>query len=242
MVENATGVLSFGAGVNSIALAILLVNEGWRGHIVFCDTECEWPDTYCYMTMFEHDWLRPRGLSITRLCRAPWQAKYDGGLIDYCKYAHVVPLQYPRWCTNEWKVDPQTRWRIANSVADAPMLGIAADEDHRMPAAIRPLVDRGIDRAGCERIITEAGLPLPRKSGCYICPFQRQSQWRELWQRYPQLFARAVALETNARHIDGRRVTLGMKPLVDLQHAFELQMPLFDDTEQQEYRPCICQL
>jgi hypothetical protein len=31
-------VLSFGGGVNSVALAILLVNEGWRGHIVFADT------------------------------------------------------------------------------------------------------------------------------------------------------------------------------------------------------------
>ncbi len=30
--------ISYGAGVNSTALAILLVNEGWRGDIVFVDT------------------------------------------------------------------------------------------------------------------------------------------------------------------------------------------------------------
>lgn len=39
-------IVSFGAGVNSTALAILLVNEGWRGPIVFADPGAEWPETY----------------------------------------------------------------------------------------------------------------------------------------------------------------------------------------------------
>jgi len=37
--------LSFGAGVNSTALAILLINEGWRGPIVFADPGCDRFDT-----------------------------------------------------------------------------------------------------------------------------------------------------------------------------------------------------
>lgn len=36
----ANELISFGAGVNSVAMTILLVNEGWRGPIVFCDTGC----------------------------------------------------------------------------------------------------------------------------------------------------------------------------------------------------------
>ena len=44
--------LSFGAGVNSTALAILAVNDGWRGEIVFADTGCENPETYCWMDYF----------------------------------------------------------------------------------------------------------------------------------------------------------------------------------------------
>ena len=35
-----TELLSFGGGVNSTALAILLINEDWRGPIVFADTGC----------------------------------------------------------------------------------------------------------------------------------------------------------------------------------------------------------
>jgi len=67
--------LSFGAGVNSTALAILLINRGWKGEIVFSDTGCEWPDTYCFMDYFENEWLRPHGLEIVRLKGMPWHRK-----------------------------------------------------------------------------------------------------------------------------------------------------------------------
>ena len=37
--------LSFGAGLNSVALAVLLANQGWNGPIVFADTGAEHPET-----------------------------------------------------------------------------------------------------------------------------------------------------------------------------------------------------
>jgi len=98
--------ISFGAGVNSVAMTILLVNKGWQGPIVFSDTGCEHPETYCYMDTFERDWLGPRGLEITRLKGLPWQTKKAGiTLIEYCEGANVIPLAAVRWCTSEWKVE-----------------------------------------------------------------------------------------------------------------------------------------
>ncbi len=75
------------------------------------------------------------------------------------------------------------------------MIGIAADEAHRQPDKIRPLVDWGITRADCVRIIESAGLPVPPKSGCWLCPFQGRVQWRLLRLQYPGLFEQALMLE-----------------------------------------------
>ena len=243
-------VLSFGGGVNSVALAILLVNEGWRGHVVFSDTGTEWPDTYCYMEMFEREWLKPRELEIVRLGVEFRGSTRTKALIEHCEERRVIPVQHPRWCTRDYKVRPMQRWCKAHGLSnDQSILGIAADESWRMPLARRPLVDRGIDRDGCVRIIKGAGLSVPHKSGCYICPFQRNDQWRELWTRYPELFERAARLERMPRNKTegwvGRGYVLaadGHTTLAQRRLAYESQMQLFDDEELMEYRPCLCSL
>jgi hypothetical protein len=240
-------ILSYGGGINSTALAILLVNSGWRGDIVFADTGCEWPDTYCFMDYFEAEWLKPRGLKITQLKGMPWQTKRDGiPLINYCESASVIPLAGIRWCTQEWKVDPLHRWANERDY----MIGISAEESHRQQGKLRPLVDMGVDRNKCISIIETEGLPVPRKSGCYICPFQRNGQWRELWQRYPKLYERALQLEENAQRKkkEGRyRITLdpsGRHTLREYRKAFESEqtLPGIDMDELRDYQPCVCGL
>jgi 3'-phosphoadenosine 5'-phosphosulfate sulfotransferase (PAPS reductase)/FAD synthetase len=247
MMTQYADILSFGAGVNSVALAIHAINDGWAGEIVFADTGCEWPETMCYLSYFEREWLAPRGRSVTVLGGMPWQ-KYKGGvpLIDYCEAMAVIPLCSVRWCTAEWKVEPLKRYAAGRST----MIGIASDERHRQPDAIRPLVERGIDREGCIRIIEAAGLDVPQKSGCYICPFMRVSQWRELWQRHPELFERAARLEENAQSNErSKRTNVTLDPsgrytLRDLQLRFESQMTLpdLDLDDYRRYQPCVCTL
>jgi len=241
-------VVSYGGGVNSTALIILLVNAGWKGDIVFSDTACEWPDTYCFMDYFEAAWLKPKGLEIVRLKGMPWQTKKGGiSLMEYCELTGVIPLAAVRWCTAEWKVGPLHRWADGRDY----MIGIAAEERHRQGDATRPLVDWGIDRDGCIEIIRAENLPVPRKSGCYICPFQRNSQWRELWQRYPEQFDRAVALEDSVkRKLEGRgrtRATLdpsGRFTLRQRREAYEQEqaLPGMDLDDLRAYQPCVCGL
>ena len=238
--------MSFGSGVNSVALAIMVVNDGWRGDIVFSDTGCEWPETYCYMDYFEREWLQPRNLSITRLVGLPWHRKRKGlSLINYCEAQQVIPLAAVRWCTVEWKVKPLERFCKERG----HMIGIALDEAHRKTEAIRPLVNAGIDRKACVEIIEHEGLNVPQKSGCYICPFMSNHQWHTLWKRHPALFDRAMQLEINTmRTQTGRwRATLDPNGKISLQQrklAFESQMELpgMDMDELLKYKPCICTL
>ena len=243
-------VVSYGAGVNSTALIIMLVNRGWRGDIVFSDTGCEWPETYCFIDYFEREWLKPRGLNIIRLSGVPYH-KIKGGLtlIEYCETSRVIPMAAVRWCTLEWKVKPIKYWCADNGNPEQ-LIGIAADESHRQPGANRPLVDAYLTRENCISIIEKEGLDVPRKSGCYICPFQRPSGWRELWSNHPDLFERVATIEGSCTKDsnDGYIATLdpaGKVTLRQRQDGFERQVLMFDDTDYDallRFRPCICEL
>lgn len=241
--------LSFGAGVNSVALVILLVNEGWRAPILFSDTGTEWPDTYAYLATFS-TWLASYDLAITVL-GAEWRGggKEQLSLIDYCRHYRALPLPASRWCTLHWKIEPIQRWCKANGYPfDSLLIGISAEEHRRQPLKSRPLVDRGIDRSGCARIIVDAGLPLPRKSGCYICPFQTRHQWRDLRHRHPDLFEYAAHLEdlTTAR-LAAKGITKpatldldGKFTLRQIAAGFDAQSEMFDIAHY--YQPCMCRL
>ena len=247
------GLISYGGGVDSSALVILLINRGWRGHIAFADTGAEMPETYCFMDYFEASWLRPRGLAITHLKGMPWQ-RVGGGetLIEKCQRNRVIPLLFNRWCTVEWKIKPLARYAKSLGLDPAnTMVGIDAGEAWRQKGRNCPLVEEGIDRQGCVEIIRAEGLEVPRKSGCWICPGQRISQWRQLWQEHPDLFERAARLEENAgRNERSKRSNVTLDPhgrftLRQLQRGFEAQMVMWSEDDMdalREYQPCVCSL
>jgi len=240
-------ILSYGAGVNSTALAILLINNGWKGDIVFADTGTEWPDTYCFMDYFESGWLKPRELEIIRL-GAEWRRDINKpSLIDFCTQKCMIPIMAQRWCTDRYKLKPIAKFmKEYNIVGD--LVGIDAGERHRAITKIRPLVDWGIGRDDCIGIVENEALSIPRKSGCYICPFQSDVQWRTLYEQHPDLYARAEELEKQCNikkrkeswkpvAIDIRGITLEQK-----RTAFESQMtlPNIDMDSLLKYKPCIC--
>jgi hypothetical protein len=77
------------------------------------------------------------------------------------------------------------------------------------------LQDWSIDRIECLRLIAMAGLPVPMKSACWFCPASKKSEIVWLRDTHPDLFARALALESNAR--DGRH---GLKTVMGLGRSF----------------------
>ena len=251
--------VSFGAGVNSAAMVIEMVSLGWRGHIVFADPGAEHPDTYCWMDMFERDWLKQRGLEIVRVSPETYPdlypPNYRRSLIEVCRAKGIVPIMFNRWCTTEYKRKPLTKWALEHDV-DIQYLGIALDERRRAKYVERkgialeyPLVDNGITRGGCKTIIRDAGLPVPPKSGCWFCPFQRRSQWRALYDLRPDLFDLAVALDDAAiekckgKYTHQLGENLGQKPLSLIRKMWDAQLTLpgIDDPHY-EYQMCECRL
>ena len=60
---------------------------------------------------------------------------------------------------------------------------------------VYPLLDLGITRNECRRIIAEAGLPIPPKSSCFFCPFKKPSEFAEMRRDDPDLFEAAAQVE-----------------------------------------------
>lgn len=236
--------LSFGGGVNSVALHLLLLDEGLDFESVFVHHGTDWPETYDYVAGFQW-WLKANGHRPITVLRPEFQGHKS--LYSYCWHAKKAPSRWPRWCTSRFKVYPILRYYKKPCFQ---MLGIDAGEAHRAKIHVQknienrwPLIERDIDRAGCVEIIKSHGLPVPPKSGCYICPFQRRAQWVELRRKHPCLFAYAVALEdrnNEYRAAAGKakfwisNMEISLSSVVN-----EKQMQLF---EQDEYPPCECGL
>lgn len=163
----------------------------------------------------------------------------------------ITPSGAPvaRSCTKHWKIVPVTRWLIEHRGASAEIpldvaLGISVDEierakpgiDPRVPTQRRvfPLLDLGLHRNDCRRIIAEAGLPIPAKSTCWFCPFHSARQWAEIRRDDPDRFDAAADLEVDLNVQRHRRklgpvfLTSTLKPL-SLIHEAQEALPLGDD-------------
>ena len=239
--------ISFGGGVNSVAMTIMLVNEGWRGPIVFADTGSEWPETYCYIRYFEDEWLKPRGLEIVQLSPITHPGLYNDkrlgdSLENFCLKRGIIPLFANRWCTVEFKHNPLDNYRKSQEI-DSSCIAFTIDEGHRKQRSHMeyPLVDADVTRAECHRIIKKAGLNYAPPSRCFFCPGQDLASWRRLYMEHPDLYERGIALEDNAVENKQRWVTLDPHGISLREHRRrrwqgQLQMDL------SEWLPCICKL
>lgn len=206
--------LSYGGGVNSTALAVLLMQgvfpqyEPWR--IVFADTGNERPETYAYIHNVFIPWLMGHGKALEL-------AKPIETVLERWERLRVTGSRTHRGCTDHGKVRP-IREHIEAFGGGIQLIGIDAGEAHRSPDALRPLVDLDIDRDECEAIIHAAGLPSPGKSGCWFCPFMRVREVITLARTEPCKFERIarledLAIETHGPCPDGQpRTQWGNKP------------------------------
>ena len=195
--------LSHGMGVNSTALMLLLEDFGVEFESVFVDVGAEYPETYEYL-----QYLQGQGYNITVL-----KPDVEGfsNLYEYCKTRRIVPGQFQRLCTSKFKIRPLAKYIKTPCIM---FIAIAADERHRVfSKPIKrgvlnsyPLVNYGIDRRRCIEIIKEHGLKVPRKSGCWLCPFARKEEIRQLYLSYPELYEKRKELERLASERYGKQV------------------------------------
>lgn len=192
--------LSFGAGVNSTALMLLLLDEGREFEVVYVDPGTDWPETYDYL-----DYLQDEGFEFT------WVKPIVGGennLYDYLLKYRILPSVFVRCCTAKFKTEP-----FYNYIEIPSLVYIGYDwGEHRYrhlsdKEGIKykfPLIEKRISREGCKQIIREHGLLVPPKSGCWLCPFQNEKGFKRLRDKYPTLFKMAMYLE----EINPRKFTI----------------------------------
>jgi hypothetical protein len=200
-------VISYGGGVQSTALVVLAMSEGWDiDEIVHVDLmDAESPATREYVALFR-EWLRREyGRDITVIERNMYRDMLDNPAFTPVPWrGRRERFMLQRQCTRQYKVAPLTRYLYGRYPAGriGLMLGISVDEYHRMRDSsaariehVYPLVDWRLTRWQCRDIIERAGLSVPYKSSCWFCPYRTLGSQLVLLQHYPQLREMADALE-----------------------------------------------
>lgn len=183
--------LALGGGKNSVALLLLLTDEGGDFETFFINHGGDYPETYEYI-----DYLRNQGFDITEIIPDVQGCKT---ILEYCYRYDVLPLMKRRWCTERFKIREMRRY------VQKPcelMIGISYEESRRCHVEENqkiinsyPLVEMKITRKGCIDIIKNHGLKAPQRSHCFFCPFMKKKEARELYLYHPELYQKVIDLE-----------------------------------------------
>lgn len=203
-------ILSFGGGVNSVALMVWIIQHNHPlDEVVFADTGVELPETYAYLPLVQ-DYLAMHRVKFTHL-----EARVRGrNLYETCWERRVIPSTIWRWSTRDFKVRPIHRYYRSLDAHINQYLAIAYDEFQRMKTSrvsfitnIYPLVTQRLSRQDCIALIRQANLPVPVKSSCFFCPFSTLDRWKWLHETHPDLYQKAIALEERSKHFPTQRLT-----------------------------------
>lgn len=253
-------IFSFGGGVQSVAALVLAAQRRIEYAVfVFANVgdDSENPGTLEYLRDVAHPYAQEHGIKLVEAQKL-YKGRKDTVLasLNRPNRSITIPVYMPsgapgrRSCTTDYKVRVVDRYCRENAWERVTVgLGISLDEFHRMrdthwtnKDGVRnlgfwkrreyPLIDLRLTRRDCEKLIVAAGLPVPPKSSCWFCPFQRLSSWVEMRRNNPEMFERAVQLEQT---INRKRGTLGKDGVflcskgVPLSDAVPQQLGLFDD-------------
>ena len=256
-------VVGYGGGTDSTALLIGLWQRGIPVDLIlFADPGGEQPHTYAYLDTMDR-WLRERGMpGITRV----WYTDRSGrrltleqeclrsGTLPSIAYGHKkCSLKHKVWpqerfcnhharCRDAWDRGERVTKFIGYDAGEAPRRENVAERDRRDPKYRKeyPLMEWGWTRRDCIRVIREAGLPLPGKSSCFFCPSMKRREIRTLYHRYPDLLARALAMEDRARPnlltVSGLGRSFAWREFIEADEA-QLALP---DAFSPEDLPCSC--
>lgn len=221
-------VLNWGGGTNSTALAIEATRRGLRFDLaVFADTGSERPETYDYLGVFR-DWIGQETdadfVAVRWIRKRRSEVAEPGEFVsihEWCERLETLPSRAfgLSGCTSKWKQQPvdnylRSRGDIAEIHAQGGQverwIGYDADEPARSERMLKknpdshlwrwrtPLVEWDMGREECVKAIKGAGLPLPGKSACWLCPSSTKRDIDRLKERHPGLLDRALSIERTA--------------------------------------------
>jgi hypothetical protein len=205
-----TTILNYGGGTQTLAMCVLVT----RGvlpkpdYVIAADTGREVISTWEYADTYARPLLATVGLDLHI-------AGHELATVDlYGKNGDVlVPVftstgKLSTYCSGEWKARVVQRYARKVLNIDGELvnwIGFSFDERNRVKGdagRAYPLLDLMLTKTDCQQIIIGAGLPLPRKSRCAICPHQNNDEWREV--RDSNQWPLAVAVDEELRANDER--------------------------------------
>jgi hypothetical protein len=206
---------SYGGGVQSVALAVLIAQREvpQPDHILIADTGREASSTWRYLhghvapmlaRVGQHVEILPHSLSTVDLY------SHKGKLL-LPAFSLTTGAPAPTYCSVEWKRRVVRRWLRQQGYGRrrpvAIWLGISLDELGRAKSSdvqwvehVYPLLTLRLTRQDCLAIIAAAGLPEPSKSACWMCPWRTPAEWADLT---PDERAAAAELDRQLRDRDG---------------------------------------
>ena len=235
-------IVAFGGGVDSTAMIIGMVERKMPiDLILFADTGGERPNTYTHIKTF-NEWLKsknyPEIITVEKVRR-------DGSretLEQECHRRHNLPsIAYGfKSCSQKHKIAPQDKylnnwkptkdcWKTGQKAIK--YIGYDAGESRRADNAAKrndpkyeykyPLIEWDWEREDCLEAIEKAGLPNPGKSACFFCPSSKKHEIIDLYNTYPDLLDRAIAIEEQAEltSIKGLGRNYSWKTIIELHKA-----------------------
>lgn len=217
-------VFSFGGGVQSTAIALMLIHQPERfkvlpNHIIFADPGAEMPQTYEHIDRMS-EMLDKAGFELIVIKPGVPIDESDRGLrtVPWFTRAGSEIALLRRQCTREYKIDPiqkkirellgfQKGQKIPKGSA-ITWLGISIDESRRaVPNKIPwidnfyPLIEMNISRGECQILNHHYLNYSVPKSSCYFCPFTKRQEWERRKVEDPAQFDRAVKLDEKIRFL-----------------------------------------
>ena len=238
-------VWSYGGGTQSIAIAVLIAQGRLPkpDRIVIADTGYEFRATWDYTEQYVQPMLASIGLEIE-------VASHKLATVDL--YSHkgelLIPAydvntgsKLPTFCSSEWKtlvVRRHIGGAKANPGGVTMWIGMSLDEQGRLKHSNKDWIrhhwplcfDVPMRRSECRDLVLRAGLPLPIKSRCKMCPHQGDDEWLEVAAE-PEEWAEAVRIDEQIYASHGVRLHKSLLPLAEVTlttRGKDTAEPLFD--------------
>ncbi len=215
-------ILSFGGGVQTTYLLLRFPER--YDYVIFADISKgdhehgEKPKTYFLIENLIKPFCKEKGIEFITVTakKSLWQ---------YCEDEKLIPVTFPRWCTDKFKIRPIHKF-IRNQLkatAKNPVfqdIGFSYDEALRSKVGDRvkyvktdyPLIDLKITREQCIKFLKENYPEFQiEKSGCWFCVFAKKKEFQELKLNNPDKWNELVNLEKNGSKFP--KITLKGKPL-----------------------------
>jgi hypothetical protein len=196
--------ISFSGGVESTTMCVLFGN---KADAIFSDTGFEHDVIYDRLDSIEA-WVKNFHRSDFKIHRV--KNEQYGTLIDYIKSQKFYPSFKARYCTRMFKIEPIDDFLEKHKDEGAELLiGLNAEEkdmrvgNHGNKPFVSysyPLVDNGITRDACKKILERAGLlpdfpPYMLRGGCVGCYYKSRKEYEAMALLNPSEFEIVENLE-----------------------------------------------